>query len=534
MTCRPCAVAPSSQRDAAATAAAARRHGADGDSVELAVPVGTQVRGEEGELVADLERPGTHGSIVARGGTGGRGNARFATPTRQAPRFAETGLPGAERSFELRLKLVADAALAGLPNAGKSSLLRRISNATPKVADYPFTTLQPVLGTVEASDGSQLTVADVPGLIEGASEGIGLGHDFLAHLERARLLVHVIDASEGDADKRFAAIDRELALYGAGLDARPQIVVLNKADLSPKPAEFTVEGERILRRPPRLLRHRCRHRRAEAVAVRALPGRAGVRRGRGAAPRVHGLSADAARTPAVPDPPHPTAATASSAMCRTATSWRRPSAPPVSARARSSRSATRSSSGAVSVGVFGGAFDPPHVGHVELARRGIEHFGLGRLLVRVVEDPGTRTSHTARRPAPSRRACVRHAHGRRRRARPVRRGPWTPSSRSGSTIRCSSSAPTSSRAFLSWKQPQRVLELARLGVATRPGIDRGRLDAVLARLEQPERVSFFEIEPLPVSSSDIRARSAAGEPIDGLVPPSVAAEVARLELYRAR
>ncbi len=223
----------------------ARRHGADGDSVELAVPVGTQVLGEEGELVADLARPGTQ-VVVARGGTGGRGNARFATPTRQAPRFAETGLPGAERTLELRLKLVADAALAGLPNAGKSSLLRRISNATPKVADYPFTTLQPVLGTVEAPDGSQLTVADVPGLIEGASQGIGLGHDFLAHLERARLLVHVIDASEGDADARFATIDRELALYGAGLDERPQIVVLNKADLSPDPAAFTVEDERIL------------------------------------------------------------------------------------------------------------------------------------------------------------------------------------------------------------------------------------------------------------------------------------------------
>ena len=221
-----------------------RRHGADGDSIDLAVPVGTQVWSDE-ELVADLALPGTR-TVVARGGGGGRGNARFATPTRQAPRFAETGLPGAERALELRLKLVADAALAGLPNAGKSSLLRRISNATPKVADYPFTTLQPVLGTVEAQDGSQLTVADVPGLIEGASEGIGLGHEFLAHLERARLLVHVIDGSEGDADERFRTIDRELALYGAGLDERPQIVVLNKSDLSPEPAPFTVEDDRIV------------------------------------------------------------------------------------------------------------------------------------------------------------------------------------------------------------------------------------------------------------------------------------------------
>ncbi|HET9242250.1 MAG TPA: GTPase ObgE [Gaiella sp.] len=223
----------------------ARRHGADGEHVELAVPVGTQVLGEEEEIVADLARPGAR-VVVARGGAGGRGNAQFATPTRQAPRFAETGLPGETRALELRLKLVADAALAGLPNAGKSSLLRRISNATPKVADYPFTTLQPVLGTVEAPDGSQLTVADVPGLIEGASEGVGLGHAFLAHLERARLLVHVIDGSEGDADARFATIDRELALYGAGLDERPQVVVLNKSDLSPEPAPFSVEDERIL------------------------------------------------------------------------------------------------------------------------------------------------------------------------------------------------------------------------------------------------------------------------------------------------
>ena len=184
--------------------------------------------------------------VVARGGAGGRGNARFATPTRQAPRFAEIGLPGAELALELRLKLVADAALAGLPNAGKSSLLRRISNATPKVADYPFTTLQPVLGTVEAADGGQLTVADVPGLIEGASEGVGLGHEFLAHLERARLLVHVIDGSEADADERFATINRELGLYGAGLDDRSQIVVLNKADLSPEPAPFSTDDPRVL------------------------------------------------------------------------------------------------------------------------------------------------------------------------------------------------------------------------------------------------------------------------------------------------
>ena len=182
----------------------------------------------------------------SRGGAGGRGNRRFASPTRQTPRFAEVGQPGEEAEVELRLKLLADAALVGLPNAGKSSLLTRISNARPKVASYPFTTLEPVLGTVDAPDGRQLTVADVPGLIEGASEGIGLGHEFLAHLERARMLVHVIDAADGEPAEQWAQIDRELAAYGAGLDALPQIVVLNKIDLLPEPPELGVEDERIV------------------------------------------------------------------------------------------------------------------------------------------------------------------------------------------------------------------------------------------------------------------------------------------------
>jgi GTPase len=222
----------------------ARKHGADGETVELAVPVGTQAYGVEGDLIADLVRPDSR-VVLARGGNGGRGNARYATPTRQAPRFAEVGEAAGEAEVELRLKLVADAAMAGLPNAGKSSLLRRISNAKPKVADYPFTTLAPVLGTVESPDGAQLTVADVPGLIEGASEGIGLGHEFLAHLERARLLLHVIDASEEDVEERFRTIDSELALYGAGLDERPQAIVLNKIDLLHEVPVFPVEDERI-------------------------------------------------------------------------------------------------------------------------------------------------------------------------------------------------------------------------------------------------------------------------------------------------
>jgi GTP-binding protein len=220
------------------------KRGADGEDVELAVPVGTQVLDEDERLLADLAHGGAR-LVAAHGGRGGAGNRRFATPTHQAPRLAELGSLGEEAALELRLKLLADSALLGFPNAGKSSLLRRISNAKPKVADYPFTTLAPVLGTVDAPDGRQLTVADVPGLLEGASEGVGLGDEFLAHLERARLFLHVIDAQE-DPEARFRAIDHELQAYGAGLAERPQIVVLNKADLVAQPPAFPLEDPRVV------------------------------------------------------------------------------------------------------------------------------------------------------------------------------------------------------------------------------------------------------------------------------------------------
>ena len=220
------------------------KHGADGETVELGVPVGTQVLDEDGGLLVDLAHPGAR-AVVARGGPGGAGNRRFARPTQQAPRIAEVGWLGEQSAIELRLKLLADAALLGFPNAGKSSLLRRISNAKPKVADYPFTTIAPVLGTVDAPDGRQLTVADVPGLLEGAHEGVGLGDEFLAHLERARLFLHVIDATE-EAPERFATIDRELHGYGAGLDQRSQIVVLNKIDLLEEPPSFETDDPRVL------------------------------------------------------------------------------------------------------------------------------------------------------------------------------------------------------------------------------------------------------------------------------------------------
>ena len=218
------------------------RTGADGDDVELRVPVGTQVLDSEGRLLADLAHAGAR-AVLAHGGAGGAGNRRFATSTNQAPRLAEVGVGGEEAQIELRLKLLADAALVGFPNAGKSSLLRRLSNAKPKVADYPFTTIAPVLGTVDAPDGRQLTVADVPGLLEGAHQGIGLGDEFLAHLERARILLHVIESQE-DVRARFAAIDHELEEYGAGLAERPQIVVLNKIDLGR--SAFESEDPRVL------------------------------------------------------------------------------------------------------------------------------------------------------------------------------------------------------------------------------------------------------------------------------------------------
>src|SRR4051794_5578241 len=211
----------------------ALRHGADGEDLVVRVPPGTQAAGLDGAR-HDLVVPGQR-AVVATAGSGGRGNKRFAGAVHQAPRFAERGLPGEEGWIELHLKLLADVGLVGLPNAGKSSLLARLTRAAPKVADYPFTTLEPVLGTVD--DGQrQLVLADIPGLIEGASEGAGLGHDFLAHVERTRLLVHVVDLAPVDGSDpvgNFATIERELRAHAQRLAELPRILVLSKADLVP-------------------------------------------------------------------------------------------------------------------------------------------------------------------------------------------------------------------------------------------------------------------------------------------------------------
>ncbi len=209
----------------------ALRHGADGGDLVVRVPPGTVAVLENGTR-HDLVVPGQR-AMVAKGGGGARGNKHFATPTRQAPRFAERGLPGEEGWVELHLKLLADVGLVGLPNAGKSSLLARLTRARPKVADYPFTTLSPVLGTIDA-DERQLVLADIPGLIEGASDGAGLGHDFLAHVERTRLLVHVLDLAPIDGSDpvaNHATIEHELISHDARLAGLPRILALSKADL---------------------------------------------------------------------------------------------------------------------------------------------------------------------------------------------------------------------------------------------------------------------------------------------------------------
>jgi GTP-binding protein len=208
------------------------RHGADGATLEIPVPPGTEVLVEENGDRHDLVRPGQR-AVVARGGSGGRGNRHFSSSTRQTPRFAERGLAGEETWLRLQLKLLADVGLVGLPNAGKSSLISRITRAAPKVADYPFTTLEPVLGTIHRDD-RQIVIADIPGLIEGASAGAGLGHDFLAHVERTRLLVHVLDLAPLDGSdplENFHTVETELELHDVRLAQLPRILALSKADL---------------------------------------------------------------------------------------------------------------------------------------------------------------------------------------------------------------------------------------------------------------------------------------------------------------
>ncbi len=211
------------------------KHGRSGDDLLLPVPLGTIIKDEvSGEIIADLTEDNQE-VVVAKGGKGGRGNSHFATPVRQTPRFAEKGKIGEERVIKLELKLLADVGLIGLPNAGKSTLLSVISSAKPKIADYPFTTLVPNLGVVKFGDFKSFVVADIPGLIEGAHRGEGLGHSFLKHIERTRLLIHLVDLSylgHKRPLKAFEIINKELKLFNEELSQKPQIVVIGKIDLT--------------------------------------------------------------------------------------------------------------------------------------------------------------------------------------------------------------------------------------------------------------------------------------------------------------
>lgn len=210
-----------------------KMHGKKGEDLIIYVPVGTVVKdAQTGEIICDLVKDGQT-CIVARGGKGGRGNARFATPTNQAPTYAEKGEPGEEKWIILELKLIADVGLIGFPNVGKSTLLARLTRANPKIADYPFTTLSPNLGVMELDWDRRLVIADIPGLIEDAHKGAGLGHEFLRHIERTKFLAHIIDVSdfrEREPIQAFEAINKELALYSQELVKKPQIVVANKID----------------------------------------------------------------------------------------------------------------------------------------------------------------------------------------------------------------------------------------------------------------------------------------------------------------
>jgi len=224
-----------------------RRSGKNGADAEIRLPAGTLIRdAADGDVVADLVEPGQR-VVLCRGGRGGRGNARFATPQRHTPRFAEKGESGRTRRLTLELKLLADVGVIGLPNVGKSSLIARVSAARPKIADYPFTTLAPNLGVVRLEEEVSFVIADLPGLVEGAHRGAGRGHQFLRHVERTRLLIHVLDLGAPDRDpcQDFAALNRELALYDADLADRPQLVALNKIDLRP-PQEKLAQVESSL------------------------------------------------------------------------------------------------------------------------------------------------------------------------------------------------------------------------------------------------------------------------------------------------
>jgi GTP-binding protein len=281
------------------------RHGSSGGDVTVPLPLGSVVTdADSGERVADLVHPGEK-VLLAGGGNGGWGNQHFATPTRQAPRFAKSGLPGAERRLTIELKLLADVAIVGFPNAGKSTLISSISAARPKIADYPFTTLVPHLGVVRGDEHQTLVVADIPGLIEGAHRGAGLGIRFLKHVERCRLLCHLVDASTaGDAENDVAVLERELEAFSPEVAARPRILVASKCDAVSDPERPASIREAARRRGlPFLEISGATHRGLDELVHMffRLAGRAGEAR---ALPQESEVRAEAA-APAAPTAPAP-------------------------------------------------------------------------------------------------------------------------------------------------------------------------------------------------------------------------------------
>ncbi len=225
-----------------------RMHGKSAEALRVPVPPGTVVTdADNGDLLGDLTEPG-QAMVVARGGRGGRGNARFATASNQAPRIGEKGMPGEERRLKLELKLIADIGIVGVPNAGKSTLLASVTAAQPKIAAYPFTTLQPNLGVAQVDTDTSLVLADIPGLIEGAHLGIGLGFDFLRHIQRTRVLVHLLDGAGADPLADFSQINSELALFDENLAAKPQVVAMNKMDLPEAQERWPAVRDELRRR----------------------------------------------------------------------------------------------------------------------------------------------------------------------------------------------------------------------------------------------------------------------------------------------
>jgi GTP-binding protein len=264
------------------------RNGAAGADVVLKTPVGTEVLDEDKDLIVDLATPGQR-YLLCKGGNGGFGNTHFKGPVNQAPRHANPGQAGEERAIWLRLKLIADVGLVGLPNAGKSTFLAAASAAKPKIADYPFTTLSPNLGMVDLSAGERFVLADIPGLIEGASEGAGIGTRFLGHVERTAVLVHLVDGTQDDVAKAWRTVRRELEAYGEGLEDKPEILALNKIDAldeaarQAKAAELAAAAKTQVRLVSgaaglgvtELLREAyalVRARKAEAAEAQAAPG----------------------------------------------------------------------------------------------------------------------------------------------------------------------------------------------------------------------------------------------------------------------